>query len=87
VFGGLEILTHAEYYKLTEPNRQIAARQLVRIAERKEGRMQEFFKERAQGLVEYALVLMLVVIVVVIILGVYGNQVTNLFSRVTSVMP
>ncbi|MBI5652908.1 MAG: hypothetical protein HZC40_21040 [Chloroflexi bacterium] len=80
-------MTHAEYYKLTEVNRQIAARQSVTIVARKGSRMIKFGKERAQGLVEYALVLMLVVIVVVIILGVYGNQVSNFFSRVTSAMP
>lgn len=43
--------------------------------------------ERGQGLMEYGLILILVAIIVVIILGVYGSQVANFFSRVTSQMP
>lgn len=43
--------------------------------------------ERGQGLVEYALILLLVVIVVVLIVAVFGGQVGNLFSRVTSGLP
>jgi pilus assembly protein Flp/PilA len=44
-------------------------------------------RERGQGLMEYALILILVAIVVVLIVGVYGTQVANYFSRVTSVIP
>lgn len=44
-------------------------------------------EERGQGLMEYGLILILVAIIVVLILGVYGSQVANLFSRVTSQMP
>ncbi len=43
--------------------------------------------EKAQGLVEYALLLMLVFLVVILILTIYGSQVSNLFSRVTSQVP
>ncbi len=44
-------------------------------------------RERGQALSEYALILILVAIVVVVIVGVYGGQVGNLFSKVTSVVP
>ena len=40
-------------------------------------------EEPGQGLVEYALILILVAIIVVLILGVYGSDVANFFSRVT----
>lgn len=43
--------------------------------------------ERGQGLVEYALILVLVAVVVIIIVAVFGSQVSNYFSRVTSAMP
>jgi pilus assembly protein Flp/PilA len=41
-------------------------------------------EERGQGLFEYALILVLVAIIVVLILGIYGSDVANFFSRVTS---
>lgn len=41
-------------------------------------------EEQGQGLMEYGLILVLVAIIVVLILGVYGSQVANLFSRVTN---
>ena len=40
-------------------------------------------EEPGQGLIEYALILFLVAIIVVFILGVYGSQIANFFSRVT----
>lgn len=43
--------------------------------------------ERGQGLLEYALVIILVAIVIVAILTVLGPQISNLFSRVTSAIP
>lgn len=43
--------------------------------------------ERGQGLLEYALVIILVAIVIVAILAVLGPQVANLFSRVTTAIP
>jgi pilus assembly protein Flp/PilA len=49
--------------------------------------MLAFREEQAQGLVEYALILLLVAIVVVIIIGVFGTTIANYFSRVTSKMP
>jgi pilus assembly protein Flp/PilA len=40
--------------------------------------------EEGQGLVEYALILVLVAIVVIAILALLGPQIANIFSRVTS---
>lgn len=40
--------------------------------------------EEGQGLVEYALILVLVAIVVIAILAIVGPQIGNIFSRVTS---
>jgi pilus assembly protein Flp/PilA len=44
----------------------------------------EQLKKRGQGLVEYALILVLIAIVVILILTFLGNQVNNTFSRVGS---
>lgn len=41
-------------------------------------------KEKGQGLVEYALVLVLVAVVVIAILTVLGPQIGNVFSRITA---
>jgi len=41
-------------------------------------------REEGQGLVEYALILVLVAIVVIAILMILGPQIGNVFSRVTS---
>ena len=41
-------------------------------------------REEGQGLVEYALILVLIAIVVIIILGILGTQVSNVFSRISS---
>lgn len=41
-------------------------------------------KEEGQGLVEYALILVLVALVVIAILAVLGPQIGNVFSRVTN---
>lgn len=40
--------------------------------------------EEGQGLVEYALILVLVAIVVIAILAVLGPRIGNIFSRVTN---
>ncbi len=45
--------------------------------------MLAFREEEGQGLMEYALVLVLIAVVIVLILTVFGNQIANLFSRVT----
>ena len=41
-------------------------------------------REEGQGLVEYALILVLIAIVVIIILGILGTQVSTVFSRISS---
>ncbi len=41
-------------------------------------------REEGQGLVEYALVLVLVAVVVIAILAVLGPQIGNVFSQITS---
>ena len=40
--------------------------------------------EQAQGLVEYALLLMLVFLVVLLVLVVFSGQVGNMYSRISS---
>jgi pilus assembly protein Flp/PilA len=40
--------------------------------------------ERGQGMVEYALILVLVTIVVIVILGTLGHTVNNVFSNVNA---
>jgi len=39
-------------------------------------------REEGQGLVEYALILVLIAIVVIVILGVLGTQVSTIFSKI-----
>ena len=41
-------------------------------------------REEGQGLVEYALILVLIAIVVIVILGVLGTQVSTIFSQISS---
>lgn len=41
-------------------------------------------REEGQGLVEYALILVLIAIVVIIILTVLGTQVSRVFSQISS---
>ncbi|MGB8644931.1 MAG: pilus assembly protein [Anaerolineae bacterium] len=41
-------------------------------------------REEGQGLVEYALILVLVVMVVVAIVAIMGPQIGNTFSRITN---
>jgi len=52
----------------------------AKIEQFKEGRL---FK-KGQGLVEYALILVLIAIVVIVILTFLGAQVNNTFSRIGS---
>ena len=42
--------------------------------------------EDGQGLVEYALILVLVAIVVIAILAILGPQIGNVFSKITSAL-
>jgi pilus assembly protein Flp/PilA len=43
-------------------------------------------REEGQGLVEYALILVLIAIVVIVILGLLGDQVSTVFSTITSAL-
>lgn len=43
-----------------------------------------FTPERGQGLVEYALILVLIAIVVIGILSILGNRVSTVFSQINS---
>lgn len=42
--------------------------------------------ERGQGLVEYALILVLVSVVVIVILGLVGDEIVNVFSQIISAL-
>ena len=43
--------------------------------------------ERGQGLVEYALILVLVALVVILVVTVFGSSVGNLFSKTINSLP
>jgi pilus assembly protein Flp/PilA len=41
-------------------------------------------KEKGQGLIEYALILVLIAVVVIVVLKVLGPQIGGIFSRISS---
>ncbi|HOT91972.1 MAG TPA: Flp family type IVb pilin [Anaerolineae bacterium] len=41
-------------------------------------------REEGQGLVEYALILVLIAIVVIVVLSLLGSQISTIFSQITS---
>ncbi|MFZ6028421.1 MAG: Flp family type IVb pilin [Chloroflexota bacterium] len=43
-------------------------------------------KEKGQGMVEYALIIVLIAIVVIVILALVGTQVSNIFSKIASAL-
>jgi pilus assembly protein Flp/PilA len=43
-------------------------------------------KEKGQGLVEYALILVLIAVVVIVVLSIMGEQINNVFSTISSTM-
>ena len=43
-------------------------------------------KEKGQGLVEYALILVLVAIVVIVVLAILGPQIANIFSQIAKAL-
>jgi pilus assembly protein Flp/PilA len=45
-----------------------------------------WLREKGQGLVEYALILVLIAVVVIAILTVLGTQVSTVFSRIASAL-
>ena len=46
----------------------------------------ELRSERGQGMVEYALILVLIAVVVIVVLIVLGNQVQNVFCNISGAM-
>jgi pilus assembly protein Flp/PilA len=43
-------------------------------------------KEKGQGMVEYALIIVLIAIVVIIVLTLLGDQISTVFSQITSAL-
>ena len=43
--------------------------------------------EEGQGLVEYAIIIMLIAIVVIVIVAIFGTQVSTLYSQIVSSIP
>lgn len=43
-------------------------------------------KEKGQGLVEYALILVLVSIVVIVVMGLMGDQISAIFEQITTAL-
>jgi pilus assembly protein Flp/PilA len=43
-------------------------------------------KEKGQGMVEYALIIVLIAIVVIVVLTVLGTQISTVFSRISSAL-
>ena len=43
-------------------------------------------KEKGQGLVEYALIIVLIAIVVIVILAIVGTRVSTIFSQIASAL-
>lgn len=41
-------------------------------------------KEKGQGMVEYALILVLIAIVVIVVLTILGTQISRVFSQISS---
>ncbi len=46
--------------------------------------MRVIHEQSGQGLVEYALLLIFIAMVLILILAVFGDQVANLYSQITS---
>jgi pilus assembly protein Flp/PilA len=55
---------------------------LQELVERAKSNLTE--REEGQGMVEYALILVLIAVVVIVILQVVGKQVNNVFSNVSN---
>jgi pilus assembly protein Flp/PilA len=43
-------------------------------------------KEKGQGMVEYALIIVLIAIVVIVVLTVLGSQISKVFSQISSAL-
>jgi pilus assembly protein Flp/PilA len=59
--------------------------QVLRLREFASERLQALLRadERGQGMVEYALILVLIALVVIVILTTVGHQVNNVFSNIS----
>jgi pilus assembly protein Flp/PilA len=57
---------------------------VTRLKDRLHALLEREDDERGQGMVEYALILVLIAVVVIVILAVVGNQVSNVFSNVSN---
>ena len=57
---------------------------LAELIRRQIGRLHR--SERGQGMVEYALILVLIAVVVIVLLIVLGNQVQNVFCNISGAM-
>jgi len=42
--------------------------------------------EKAQGLIEYALIILLISIAVIVVLGLLGGQIDNVFNEITTIL-
>ena len=49
--------------------------------------MKLLIREEGQGLVEYGLILVLIAVVVVAVVGLFGEQVSQMFSQIVSTFP
>jgi pilus assembly protein Flp/PilA len=45
-----------------------------------------WLREKGQGLVEYALILVLIAVVVIVVLSLLGTQVSTVFSQIASAL-
>ncbi len=70
-----------------EPRRVIGKRRCPRRKPKEVNFVLYLPREEGQGLVEYALILVMVAIVVVAILALLGPQIANIFSQLTSQIP
>lgn len=59
-------------------------RGMIRSLEQGNNLLEKRSREEGQGMVEYALILVLIAVVVITILAVVGKQVNNVFSNVSN---
>jgi pilus assembly protein Flp/PilA len=74
----------SEVYSCPIASSSVLAYPQYRIENLKRGENMYLPREEGQGLVEYALILVLVAIVVIAILLLVGPQIANIFSKVTN---
>ncbi len=57
---------------------------IARFAGKEEDAMKFSREEKGQGMVEYALIIVLVAVVLIVVLALVGTQISNVFSRIIS---